>query len=132
MSSKFQLNVCLTIRVLELIPKSREHLYRRHLLPKFVCDRCLESFQNADALKVHHRAQTQCLLRDEPLEGPDGVTPAQENQLRSRKRSRLGGRDTEHEKWESIYTILFPGEPEIPSPCKLASRRRIVLAVDVF
>jgi hypothetical protein len=98
--------------------RSREHLYRRHALPKFVCDCCFEPFQDADSLRLHHRAEMPCPVREEPQDAFEGVTPAQEVQLRSRKRSRIGVRDTGHEKWIHIYQVLFPEETRIPSPCK--------------
>jgi hypothetical protein len=46
--------------------RSREHLYRRHALPKSVCDRCFEQFQDADSLRLHHRAEMRCSVREEP------------------------------------------------------------------
>ncbi|RFU31470.1 hypothetical protein B7463_g4863, partial [Scytalidium lignicola] len=98
------------------VHRIKEHLYRRHSLPKFFCDRCFGPFQDADSLRLHHRADTQCSVREAPEDALEGMTAAQELQLRSRKRSRIGVRDTEHEKWIHIYQVLFPGETEIPSP----------------
>ncbi|KAH8792296.1 hypothetical protein F5882DRAFT_78225, partial [Hyaloscypha sp. PMI_1271] len=98
------------------VHRIKEHLYRRHALPKFVCDRCFEPFQDAHSLRLHHRAEMPCSVREEPQDAFEGVTPAQELQLRSRKRSRIGVRDTEHEKWIHIYQVLFPEETRIPSP----------------
>ena len=115
--SNYLCNFYSSLRVIANV-RSREHLYRRHALPKFVCDRCFEPFQDADSLRLHHRAEMPCSVREEPQDAFEGVTPAQELQLRSRKRSRIGVRDTEHEKWIHIYQVLFPEETRIPSPCK--------------
>jgi hypothetical protein len=39
--------------------------------------------------------------------------------LRSRKGFPGKREMTENEKWERVYTILFPDDPSVPSPCKL-------------
>lgn len=103
-------------------PSSREHLYRRHLLPKHKCSRCHSSFNNAADLESHVRLVTPCSL-SEPQD-TDGITPEQERRLRSKKRTRTEGDPdaVELERWTEIYKIIFPGaesphEP-IPSPCR--------------
>jgi hypothetical protein len=43
-----------------------------------------------------------------------GMTVDMQKQIRCRKKPNPG--QTEHEKWEQIYRILFPGE-DVPDPC---------------
>jgi hypothetical protein len=47
----------------------------------------------------------------------EGLSPSQEERLRSRKRVRLG--TSEYEKWNRMYLILFPDDDhtQLPTPC---------------
>jgi hypothetical protein len=36
--------------------------------------------------------------------------------LKDRKKALLG--QSERERWEYVYKVLFPEEPNLPSPCK--------------
>lgn len=95
----------------------REHLYRKHALPKFTCHRCCEPFDAEEDLQAHARAPEPCQVHDpEPL---DGFNQDQEKRLRSRKKT-AGEELTEPEKWRQMYRILFPdvAEDEIPLPCE--------------
>lgn len=101
----------------------REHLYRRHALPRYSCPRCCERFETDDELSTHARAPEPCEVREPELH--DGFTQAQEKRLRSRKKDRAvaGTEDlSEAQKWRQMYQILFPDvrAEEIPSPCKSA------------
>jgi len=103
-----------------MLTKSREHLYRKHTLPKFTCHRCCEPFEVEEDLQLHARAPTPCQIREpEPI---DGFTQDQEKRLRSRKK-KPGEELTEPEKWRAMYRILFPdvAEDDIPSPCEYPS-----------
>ncbi|EXF83717.1 hypothetical protein CFIO01_07125 [Colletotrichum fioriniae PJ7] len=97
------------------IKPAREHIYRKHSLPKFSCPRCSQSFETQLALQAHARSLDACDVR-EP-EFLDGITQDQEKKLRSRKKT-SAKELTEAEKWTQVYRILFPDvrEREIPSP----------------
>jgi hypothetical protein len=53
----------------------------------------------------------------------EGITKKMEEKIRSRKSAYPG--ETQAEKWVHIYKILFPGDEEIPSPCKSLESKRI-------
>ncbi|KAI1128480.1 hypothetical protein F5Y10DRAFT_175176 [Nemania abortiva] len=96
------------------IHRLKEHLYRVHLLPKHCCPRCNLCFENDKELQVHLRADEPCKKsRIAPEEGIDQDT---ERKLRERKRHNSG--QTETQRWNDIYLLLFPGADRnaIPSP----------------
>ncbi|KAF4448882.1 hypothetical protein F53441_7770 [Fusarium austroafricanum] len=93
----------------------KEHLYRRHMLPKFRCNRCRQGFKSAYNLNEHQRADTICPRRSEEPE--EGIDEEQERLLRVRKRKNGKSRYIgEAEKWAGMYKILFPHDDPIPSP----------------
>lgn len=94
-----------------LLTTDREHLFRRHTAPKFVCHRCNETFGKDDQYKTHQRAATRCPLRES--NPPDGFDETKEKQLRTRQKS--SNQLSERQKWEEMYAILFPDDL-IPSP----------------
>ncbi|EFQ33100.1 hypothetical protein CGRA01v4_13252 [Colletotrichum graminicola] len=97
------------------VHRIKEHIYRKHSLPKFSCPRCSQPFETQADLQAHARSADACEVR-EP-EFLDGITQDQEKRLRSRKKT--SAKDlTEVEKWTQAYRILFPDvrEREIPSP----------------
>jgi hypothetical protein len=101
-------NICSIMLIL-----TREHLYRRHLLPP-QCHRCCITFANDVTLREHQRDPRGCEVNEQiPLEGFD---KDQERRLKSKKRSQTY--QTEEEKWKGVYRILFPddGEADIPIP----------------
>ncbi|KAI4868076.1 hypothetical protein F4820DRAFT_411387 [Hypoxylon rubiginosum] len=88
------------------INRLKEHLHRRHRLPKFPCLRCCEGFDNHESLKKQLRREDMCPLKPEP--NLEGIDDSLEEKLKSRKGlSKL----SESEKWVRIYQILFDGEP---------------------
>ncbi|TRX88380.1 hypothetical protein FHL15_010756 [Xylaria flabelliformis] len=96
------------------IHRLKEHLYRVHLLPKHNCPRCNLCFENDKELQVHLRADEPCKKSNvAPEEGIDQDT---ERKLRERKRHNSG--QTETQRWNDIYLLLFPGADRnaIPSP----------------
>lgn len=97
------------------VHRIKEHIYRKHSLPKFSCPRCSQSFETQLALQAHARSLDICDVR-EP-EFLDGITQDQEKKLRSRKKT-SAKELTEAEKWIQVYRTLFPDvrEREIPSP----------------
>lgn len=92
----------------------REHLYRKHMQPKHVCPRCWETFSTQNEMTQHLRADILC-QRGQYKPPHTGITQDQERRLRSRKRSRTY--QSEVQKWNEIYRILFPDDKEIPLPC---------------
>ncbi|KAK5632467.1 hypothetical protein RRF57_008181 [Xylaria bambusicola] len=96
------------------IHRLKEHLYRVHLLPKHNCARCCSSFADDKELQKHLRADEPCKKSDIiPEEGIDQDT---ERKLRERKRHNSG--QTETQRWNEIYLLLFPSTDRttIPSP----------------
>lgn len=92
---------------------NREHLYRRHYTTH--CQRCKQTFNDARELAEHEMSVVGCEVLD--ITPPGDITTYQEKQLKSRKHTTR--RQSDKEKWDDIYRLLFPNE-EIPSPCKLS------------
>ncbi|WQF80968.1 hypothetical protein CDEST_05982 [Colletotrichum destructivum] len=97
------------------VHRIKEHIYRKHSLPRFSCPRCCQPFETQADLQAHARSADACEVR-EP-EALDGITQDQEKRLRSRKKT-SAKELTEADKWTQVYGILFPDvrEREIPSP----------------
>ncbi|KAI1471137.1 uncharacterized protein F4812DRAFT_467345 [Daldinia caldariorum] len=83
----------------------KEHLYRAHRLPKHVCPRCYDSFDDGKDLADHIRALVPCKILDIVLvlQGIDEVTEAK---LKVRRKNCPGM--TDEQRWAEIYKILFP------------------------
>ncbi|KAI1185583.1 hypothetical protein F5B17DRAFT_27186 [Nemania serpens] len=96
------------------IHRLKEHLYRVHLLPKHNCPRCNSSFDNDKELQVHLRADEPC--KKSKIAPGEGIDQDTERKLRERKRYNCG--QTETQRWNDIYLLLFPGADRnaIPSP----------------
>ncbi|KAH8747438.1 hypothetical protein F5882DRAFT_265966, partial [Hyaloscypha sp. PMI_1271] len=94
---------------LETIARFRGHLYRYHRI--FQCLRCKVLQTNEDELKKHVLEVKGCEVKEgRPVEG---ITSDIEKQLKSRKKTHRN--QTEAERWQEMYRILFPME-EVPSP----------------
>ncbi|KAI0602337.1 hypothetical protein F4775DRAFT_237042 [Biscogniauxia sp. FL1348] len=93
---------------------SREHLYRKHLLPKHVCLRCRKPFREQKDLEDHLRADARCEKVE--LVPVLGIDEATESKLRMRKK--YSPDVTEEQRWKDIYIILFPkaNPRSVPSP----------------
>jgi hypothetical protein len=99
--------------------RSREHLYRRHMFPKFRCNRCRQDLGSSVRLNEHQRADIICQRQSEEAE-EEGIDEEKEKLLRVRKRKGGKARQMgEEEKWVEVYKILFPHDDPVPSPCKL-------------
>ncbi|KAI0533498.1 hypothetical protein GGR58DRAFT_110192 [Xylaria digitata] len=96
------------------IHRLKEHLYRVHLLPKHNCPRCNSCFGDDKELQTHLRADEPCKKSHAPPE--EGIDQDTERKLRERKRHNSG--QTEIQRWNDIYLLLFPGADRnaIPSP----------------
>ncbi|EXK93781.1 hypothetical protein FOQG_04985 [Fusarium oxysporum f. sp. raphani 54005] len=98
------------------VHRVKEHLYRRHMLPKFRCNRCRQDLKSAFNLNEHQRADTICQRQSEEPE-EEGIDEEQERLLRVRKRKNgKASQVAEEEKWVEMYKILFPHDDPIPSP----------------
>ncbi|KAF9878159.1 hypothetical protein CkaCkLH20_04197 [Colletotrichum karsti] len=97
------------------VHRIKEHIYRKHSLPKFSCPRCSQPFETQADLQAHARSPDPCEVKEPEI--LDGITQDQEKKIRSRKKT-SGKELTEAEKWTQVYRILFPDvrEREIPSP----------------
>ncbi|VUC25109.1 unnamed protein product [Clonostachys rosea] len=94
------------------VPRIKEHLYRKHLLPKNMCARCREHYQSDDELVVHLRNDPPCENRD--MEPHDWIDVATEKKLRARARE---PNQSDEVKWTKMYKLLFPEDASTPSPC---------------
>ncbi|KLP12718.1 uncharacterized protein LW94_6571 [Fusarium fujikuroi] len=98
------------------VHRVKEHIYRRHRLPRFRCNRCRQDLKSAFNLNEHLRADTICERQSEEPE-EEGINEEQERLLRIRKRKNGKARQvTEEEKWVEMYKILFPDDDPVPSP----------------
>jgi len=97
---------------------NREHLYRKHRLPKYPCLRCGTAFDELEPYREHVRAAAPCELK--PVTVSEGLDKALEERLKSRKR--IAPNQSEEKKWKDMYSILFPGEP-CASPCTFLMRQ---------
>jgi hypothetical protein len=72
-------------------------------------------FKSDALIKEHQRGATPCKVREDEL--TEGFDDDQEKQLKSRKG--MKGDLTEVEKWNRVYSILFPDDDpeEMPTPC---------------
>ncbi|KAK1979053.1 hypothetical protein LZ30DRAFT_597759 [Colletotrichum cereale] len=97
------------------VHRIKEHIYRKHSLPRFSCPRCSQPFETQADLQAHARSADACEVREPEV--LDGITQDQEKRLRSRKKT-SAKELTEAQKWMQVYSILFPDvrEREIPSP----------------
>ncbi|KAK3902506.1 hypothetical protein C8A05DRAFT_44083 [Staphylotrichum tortipilum] len=100
--------VC-TVRSWSTISRLKEHLYRRHY--KVHCQRCKKIFRNERELDDHEMSIIGCqvLSRHSPCD----MTTYQHKQLRMKKHT--ARRQTDEDKWNDIYRLLFPHE-QVPSP----------------
>jgi len=71
-------------------------------------------FQDQEKLNQHLKIPKGCELKE--CDQADGVTSEVVEKLRCRKKAHKS--QTEEDRWEEIYRLLFPDEI-VPSPCKL-------------
>lgn len=94
----------------------REHLYRRHVLSLYTCNRCYKDFKDSYRLSLHQRAETACSICEGNLR--EGINETQRQKLKVRKKSvKSGPTQTEAEKWNYMFRIIFPDDDKIPGPC---------------
>ncbi|KAF4614326.1 hypothetical protein G7Y89_g15411 [Cudoniella acicularis] len=79
----------------------------------FYCQRCKEFFEKQEDLESHLQRMEGCeFVQAEPADGIL-IGGSVQNKIRDRKKTYPG--QTEMEKWQELYKILFPME-DIPSP----------------
>jgi len=86
-------------------------------MARIYCKNCDQSFDNMAAVESHRSFQNAemgkfCDYQDDALEHVGLITHPMEVELRNRWKY-----STPREKWDRIYSILFPDEA-IPVPCK--------------
>ena len=98
----------------ESVFRVKEHLYRRHTLPRHKCTRCLRRFDSVEALSQHSRSDVPCQINDHTEE--EGLNDAQEKELR--KRPKYKSHISKEVQWRDMYMTLFPNiDPSsVPSP----------------
>ncbi|KAK1753821.1 hypothetical protein QBC47DRAFT_387182 [Echria macrotheca] len=86
----------------------RMHIFRRHLM-RLTCNRCFESFASPQDLMNHQRSNVPCEM---DYTGPTNfINSEAKDLLRSLPLS--GGSPVD--KWQEMYSIIFPGEV-VPTP----------------
>ncbi|KAG7109069.1 hypothetical protein HYQ45_012482 [Verticillium longisporum] len=94
----------------------KEHLLRKHRLPRFPCKRCWEYFADDAAFEDHVRSEIPCRLRNESKPDPVmGFDMEKETKLRARVSPKI----SEAQHWSAVYCILFDlpeGTKNMPSP----------------
>jgi hypothetical protein len=106
----------------------REHLLRRHDRPS--CPICRSQFEDYDAIDTHLR--TMICQKVEGEQRGDCMTPDVARKIR--RRTKKG--ETLTEGWQRMYSIMFPGDKTIPSPCEyhascFPQNRRLTMLADV-
>ncbi|KAH6708791.1 hypothetical protein BKA61DRAFT_678648 [Leptodontidium sp. MPI-SDFR-AT-0119] len=92
------------------IARVKEHLYRTHRA-SIQCPRCSLQFRDQKALKTHLRSIAVCnYVAGQPVEGFELDV---EEKLKRRRKTAAD--QTDAERWEEIYRLLFPGQ-SVPSP----------------
>lgn len=90
----------------------KEHVFRCHV-SDMTCPRCNAPFASQDELEAHHQAEEPCIPR--PASRALGISRSQADRLRSKKG--IAGLNEEG-KWAKMYSIIFPHDKRIPSPCQ--------------
>ncbi|KAI0139620.1 hypothetical protein F4776DRAFT_597067 [Hypoxylon sp. NC0597] len=94
------------------ISRLKEHIYRKHYVSGYRCDRCLSGFKNRSDLHQHSRADPPCDKRDFDADS-DTIDESQKAQIQKKPRG-----VSDEQKWNEIYRIIFKldSATEIPSP----------------
>ncbi|KAK3387310.1 hypothetical protein B0H63DRAFT_155605 [Podospora didyma] len=91
------------------VHRVKEHVYRRHSL-KGVCPRCFKHFEKEDDLKQHQRAKVPCDVLE--TGSSDVITDDKAKKLHMRAKNN----QSQEEKWQEMYKIIFPDAKTTPSP----------------
>jgi hypothetical protein len=94
--------------------KLKDHIKRVHT-QKLRCPRCWLDMDSEEACDEHLRQKFICQRGLEPQE--DGIRPQLLRRLDFKKAPYSNARNVE-EKWKMLFSVLFPTDRTIPSPCK--------------
>jgi hypothetical protein len=94
--------------------KLKDHLKRDHQQP-LRCVRCWLEMPSEPARLEHLQQDSRCERIPEPHD--ERIHPHVLKQLNFKKAPYATAKSVE-EKWGLLFKALFPGEPEVPSPCK--------------
>ncbi|KAH7141607.1 hypothetical protein EDB81DRAFT_898807 [Dactylonectria macrodidyma] len=92
----------------------KQHIFRKHAQPEFYCQRCFQTFSNAERRDRHEREQ-RCNVVDSPQ--VDGITGHHRKLLKeyvSRNRSA-------EQQWYDTWSIIFPDHYSQPKSCYLGN-----------
>lgn len=90
------------------ISRLKQHLYRVHCR-RLHCLRCWTKFDTKEQLEHHMREVNGCSLTECPC--PEKFDEVQYNDIRRKRPA-----SSPEQVWYTIFTILFPGQPQPPSP----------------
>ncbi|KAI1451859.1 hypothetical protein F4805DRAFT_463366 [Annulohypoxylon moriforme] len=102
------------------ISRLKEHIYRRHFLACYRCDRCFGEFQSSSDLHCHSRSDPPCQKRDSDVDF-DTIDETQKAQIKKKPRG-----VSDEQKWDEIYRTIFKLDStiKIPSPyCETITSR---------
>ena len=88
----------------------RQHLKRSHGKPAFYCRRCYLTFEHESELDHHHEQRLPCIPAKPKFEERICV---QKMEITKKRRGM-----SIVDRWNSIFTILFPQIDVPESPCK--------------
>jgi hypothetical protein len=94
--------------------KLKDHIKRVHTQP-LRCSRCWLEMKSDDAFSEHQQQEKSCEKKAEPQD--DRIRPQLLKRLDFKKAPYATARNVE-EKWNILFTVLFPNDTSIPSPCK--------------
>jgi hypothetical protein len=94
--------------------KLKDHIKRVHTQP-LRCSRCWLEMKSEEAYSEHLQQEDICKKKAEPQE--DRIRPQLLKRLDFKKAPYANARNVE-EKWKMLFSVLFPSDTNIPSPCK--------------
>ncbi|KAH8680581.1 hypothetical protein BX600DRAFT_504352 [Xylariales sp. PMI_506] len=93
------------------IARLKEHIYRCHRQPHYMCKRCYGEFEDECSLECHQRAEDICKVsRMKPVLG---INDDQYEKLRKKSRTTT---KTMVERWNEVYSIIYPNAKTFPTP----------------
>ncbi|PNP61056.1 hypothetical protein FNYG_14144 [Fusarium nygamai] len=95
----------------ETMHRLKEHIERKHSLPEYQCRRCRVDLETSEALEAHSQQLQACT----PCIGnQDGLSQDQVKRMKSRKGA--GKNKSDVDRWNDMYSIVFPYDQQTPSP----------------
>ncbi|KAI8628546.1 hypothetical protein F5Y19DRAFT_438230 [Xylariaceae sp. FL1651] len=113
------------------VSRVKEHLIRCHMQPKNQCNRCHQAFDSAASLVAHQRTLESCELQEaHSPQPPQTITEDQAIHLRHRGKRQSDA--NAEDKWQSMYSILFPDGDHVPSPYSDEPCGQCIFAADSY